>query len=643
MIFLKFILLLVYLVALLAVYRIVDYIACSEAAGVATLVDPLALTLQELRWILHARGITYHHAIEKKDLRELVQATGIVSNEEVSAAKDMDSDSSTKTVYFTNAEDFDEAIDKSEDVWLVQIVAESSEPIMQDSEWKKLKKRAFAAGIHTGKITCKDNRICHSRSFFSPQLLLSYHYQKDSKGIHQKYYITKPADCNHVFHWISNALQSTVEEVPNLLSLKRSWLSTHTKRSYPVQIVYVSRLSQVPVNFAVLKIKFKDSVRFGKMITTNDMKDLQTFTNHDSLPESFMYVITSEGLSVYGDSKLKGNLMHFNDLHLFVRFLNFDINLLFTWSIYICNLLATLSFFTGNSNLLTRLVAFVKSFVTYNAVVLCVWLFLSSYNVKSFSPFTNYLLANIRAMVTTDYAGILRTDLIKLLQAPYLVAAGFVLFYTLALFVMRKLGIVDNEPEAETLADILLLNNNHSPSDNDISQRWVERLATPGLWLQPLVPCDYIEDLPVWGYSGKCILNSDDSEGDEHAICTGRRASPSPSRLWPRSCSPVPRGRPCFMETTRQSSLRLRRGILRSLKSCFRGRSPKVKQTPGPPSGMREESCCSICLENYTQQSLVCGLPCHHVFHHECILSWLHGDRHCCPICRWPSYQAKYS
>ena len=52
----------------------------SDAAGVAQLVDPIDLSLKQLRWLLHARGISYYGAIEKKDLSDIVSASGSVTN-----------------------------------------------------------------------------------------------------------------------------------------------------------------------------------------------------------------------------------------------------------------------------------------------------------------------------------------------------------------------------------------------------------------------------------------------------------------------------------------------------------------------------------------------------------------------------------
>lgn len=59
------------------------------------------------------------------------------------------------------------------------------------------------------------------------------------------------------------------------------------------------------------------------------------------------------------------------------------------------------------------------------------------------------------------------------------------------------------------------------------------------------------------------------------------------------------------------------------------------------PEGYLACSQCVICLEEYNTGVTLCGLPCSHVFHHSCILTWLKRDHHFCPVCRWPSFRPR--
>lgn len=61
-------------------------------------------------------------------------------------------------------------------------------------------------------------------------------------------------------------------------------------------------------------------------------------------------------------------------------------------------------------------------------------------------------------------------------------------------------------------------------------------------------------------------------------------------------------------------------------------------QGHGFPQGYLESHQCVICLDEYVTNTMLCGLPCGHVFHESCIISWLNLDKHFCPMCRWPSF-----
>jgi len=43
---------------------------------------------------------------------------------------------------------------------------------------------------------------------------------------------------------------------------------------------------------------------------------------------------------------------------------------------------------------------------------------------------------------------------------------------------------------------------------------------------------------------------------------------------------------------------------------------------------------CTICRENFEQDSIVTKLPCKHIFHKDCIGEWLKNYHHKCPVCR---------
>jgi hypothetical protein len=53
--------------------------------------------------------------------------------------------------------------------------------------------------------------------------------------------------------------------------------------------------------------------------------------------------------------------------------------------------------------------------------------------------------------------------------------------------------------------------------------------------------------------------------------------------------------------------------------------------------GEGEEEECSICLENFHQDELVCDIPCKHLFHEQCLAKWFEKTAisvFICPLCK---------
>ena len=431
-----------------------------------------------------------------------------------------------------------------------------------------------------------------------------------------------------------------MDEVKDFSKFGSYWL--HAKSQHSIRLVYVSKMSRAPLLFALLSAKFRNRYMFSKYTLkgNSDVADFRKLLNLDfELPKTFVCLISDRKVYFYANDTgtSRGNFLHFNNLFLFLQIFSPDVNLLFTGSIYLCNFLASLSFFMSSGRIFSRCMNTLKSFFMYNAVLIFSWLLLSSSKPKPFLQLLDLGLEYLHSFSTTKTASDLRQCFLFFFSKRYLVCSGFLLFFFSVVITLRKLNIIQLYDDTDSLADMLLLNENRSNGYNDISRRWVERLATPALWLQPLVSNEYIENLPVWKYTGECFQNS----GDSDSSAGTRTSSVSPDRKWTsHQWRKERRGRSCFF-SRESTSKRLKKGFLWGLKSCFRGRSPRFNRLAGPPKEMKVEPSCSVCLENYRSQSSLCGLPCGHVFHHECILQWLHSDKHCCPVCRWPAYQAK--
>lgn len=49
---------------------------------------------------------------------------------------------------------------------------------------------------------------------------------------------------------------------------------------------------------------------------------------------------------------------------------------------------------------------------------------------------------------------------------------------------------------------------------------------------------------------------------------------------------------------------------------------------------VKEEVQCSVCLDVFEKDSKVTVLPCHHIFHSDCIMKWLDSYSNDCPVCK---------
>ncbi|XP_032788903.2 E3 ubiquitin-protein ligase RNF103 isoform X2 [Daphnia magna] len=145
--------------------------------------------------------------------------------------------------------------------------------------------------------------------------------------------------------------------------------------------------------------------------------------------------------------------------------------------------------------------------------------------------------------------------------------------------------------------------------DENVEQL-IERLALPNLWLTPTVPTDYLNYLPVWRFD--CWSQTpEDPVGTESQTFTSAMSS--------NYSESIPVDNRCSL-------------------------SNFLWNDNQPPPNMKwiSSADCAICLDRYRFTVDVCGLPCGHQFHHNCIMVWLQRDNHHCPICRWPAYQNKY-
>ncbi|PNF21993.1 hypothetical protein B7P43_G17696 [Cryptotermes secundus] len=631
-------LLIIYLVLVFVISRILDLVLWYQHGISSTqIVDPLLLSVRQLKQLLENRGVSYTGYVEKKELAELVEASAIVVQSEVEELGHVhggtEADKSARErlpappppSHFTGGPHFYEEVEDTKDsVWLVQVVPTGGphvEPLLDDYSWRIVCNQVAPFAIRTGVFDCRlDRRLCSSKGWHHPLLLLAL-----PKG-------TRP----------------------------------------------------------------KDRVM------------LKTFTS--TRPQVTLRL----------------------------------------WWKHVARCLWTA--------------------VSYNFWLFSVWLLiLATYRFSLVSFLGEKGLIIARYVSLTEIGSLLRADWQILTQHPYILFFTFFVYGLMATWLLQQ--HCHNQAETERDSDhpwwevlpmdsywinclfrpMVTLTRPLPPSELELEEgieMLIERLAVPNLWLQPVIPNEYIKDLPVWKFRGWDTL-SQKSDGkrinkteDSPEVVERMMDGEDPYELLCQSCEVHRCGytservkyrhlefSPNSQKSSGNSSTQLhQRNVDQTHQNCcscsksFTNVSTEVcsasdrcqtydrrnsqhrhansdpenvqsrilcslctnrptltdrlssdvtvsdsetsvstkwdlgnkedslsysedsgDETNYPPVGMLPSTECAVCLESYEWGALLCGLPCGHNYHQCCIMVWLGRDNHHCPVCRWPAYKSKHS
>ncbi|XP_027804636.2 E3 ubiquitin-protein ligase RNF103 isoform X1 [Marmota flaviventris] len=653
---LKLFFLLLYFLVLFVLARFFEAIVWYETGIFATqLVDPVALSFRKLKTILECRGLGYSGLPEKKDVRELVEKSGdLMEGELYSALKEEEASESVSSTNFSGEMHFYELVEDTKDgIWLVQVIANDRSPLVGKIHWEKMVKKVSRFGIRTGTFNCSsDPRYCRRRGWVRSTLIMSVPQTSTSKGkVMLKEYSGHKIEVEHIFKWITAHAASRIKTIYNADHLKEEW---NKSDQYWVKIYLFANLDQPPAFFSALSIKFTGRVEFIFVNVENwDNKSYITDIGVYNMPS---YILrTPEGIYRYGNHT--GEFISLQAMDSFLRSLQPEVNDLFVLSLVLVNLMAWMDLFITQGATIKRFVVLISTLGTYNSLLIISWLpVLGFLQLPYLDSFYEYSLKLLRYSNTTTLASWVRADWIFYSSHPALFL-GTYLGHGLLIDYFEKKRRRSNADEVnannlEWLSSLWdwytsclfhpIASLQHFPVDSDWDEDpdlFLERLAFPDLWLHPLIPTDYIKSLPMWRFT--CLgarseedlsEGSQDTENDSDGEGTD---SGSPEQGTLEGAQSNHPGGACAG----------------ACEAC--GTSPR---TPGAedsqpedaqpdwgawPAAVLRSTECVVCLENFERGCLLAGLPCGHAFHQGCILMWLAGGRHCCPVCRWPSYKKK--
>lgn len=588
-----------------------------KAGCLATqLLNPFALSVRKLKAILEQRGVSYTGLVEKKELAELVEACGAVTEAETCSVVTEDNEEGDE-VQFTGASHFFEEVeDTKAGTWLVDVIPRGHTSLLRRKQWLSLKRKIARFGIRIGTFNCKnDPRLCVKYGWHEPSLVVSMPQGNQPKGnVILQTYASKPS-VELVFRWINSKLSSKITTFDSVDEFTNTFKAS--LKENPVYVVLFSTLPEPPLYLGSLSVHFTGRIRFGHVQMHDWTVKRHVFKKYDIDHFPSLLIFTPEGNLTYGHRK--GEWIKYRPLELFLRTIHPEVNDVFVTVLLVVNMSCFMGLFLMKyGGILTRMIHFAWLLIFYNTslIILCLPV-VTLFQLPFMSPVLDLALKYCRYAMTSDAAAVMRNYVCLGLQHRGLVFGGYVIYGVLIQWIRGRIngyfGLEDENENVTSITewfsqDLHYLTNvvqtfpslgqprvDYSASGlEDGFELLVRRLAVPELWLRPIIPTEYINSLPVWKFCCSQVNQCCDTK-QEH--CTKKHKNHS-----------------CCQD------------------------SPK-------PAGMLVAHECAICLEDFKNGCLLLGLPCGHCYHQKCIKVWLCGGhtsgRYCCPVCRWPAYKRK--
>ncbi|XP_028271695.1 E3 ubiquitin-protein ligase RNF103 isoform X2 [Parambassis ranga] len=656
---LKLFFLLLYFIVLFMLARIFETVVWYETGMFATqLVDPVTLSYKKLKTILECRGLGYSGLAEKNDVSELVEKSGELTQGELYSAikKEKEQTVAGDSIHFSGELHFYELVEDTKDgIWLVQVIANDRDALLSQSSWGKMVQKVSQFGIRTGTFNCSnDYRSCIKRGWLRSTLIMSVPQTSSSKGkVMLKEYNGHTMETEHIFRWMTSHVAHRIKTLSHSEQLMKEW---SFDPAHPVKMFLFAHLSQPPAFFSSLSVKFTGRIEFIFV-------DVRHWNNHSSLSEigvkqSPAYILNMpEGVYHYGNST--GEFLSLAAMDTFLRSVQPEVNDLFVLSLVLINLLAWMDLFITQGATVKRFVVLIRTLGTYNSILLVSWLpVLALLQLPYLDTFYGYSLKLLRYADTTTLASLVRADWTFYSSHPALFLSTYLAHGLLVDYFEKKRRCGARSQEDSTtnlewlaslwdwytsyllhpIASLQQFPSDHSDWEDD-PNFLLEHLAFPDLWLRPLVNMDYIKALPTWRlravgqHRGEVSEDTDSSNSDTESREQRDSSHAHPPHSHQRSLY-------SHNSSTQASSY----SNIGSRSQCMEDGCSTPHQHCDCsvwPCDMLECSECVVCLENFVSEELLMGLPCGHAFHQQCIVVWLAAGRHCCPVCRWPSYKNK--
>lgn len=535
---------------------------------------PSNMGAKELKKILDQRGIPYERLIEKREFRQMIQASGQVSYEEINelsaeddsigvesstsgSSSQMTASSLPTTTQITSGGHFYEMVEDTKDsAWLILVLPfissiASAFTHSSSSDWWTIANKVSKFGIRVAVFECKnDVSFCDHRGWKSPRLILALpknHEKAKSDVILKQYLLSYTVSPRSIIRWIHSELASRVTIIESLSSLKNDWLEKTTSNvknnngemngentgKSITNVIWFSTLEKAPLSLSGLAIKFNGRANIYMIrVDSKSISKLQTILPGVNI--SSMVVTLANG-SYY----ICHSCTTFSQMNLILKTLLPDMNDVFSLSLYLVNISVLIHFFWLKCSKFWRHITFwLMEIVKVNCLLFLTWLaILALCRFPSFKSLVDYLNLVTQLLASYISGETWRQDFSSFTKLPFIVTT----LVTCGCFFgwLRRNKLPSNStysaydddqlfrdwaPLESTILSYILFRPMNSVSGarsnlpstvtfEEGMELLIERLAVPNLWLQAdLVSNEYIKDLPLWLHPG--TSTSDESDSD---------------------------------------------------------------------------------------------------------------------------------
>lgn len=615
--FLVFALYFVFVLLFIWVLDITSVICLGEYAN--RLLDPIKLSVSQLRQILDERGIVYENVVEKSELADIVQRSGGWTVASSPPAKD--GDQPTEPIELSSSDQFQQDVVESNQVWVVEIIPESDHPIFREDKRMTIVKRLSRIGIMIGTVRCaKHRRLCIERKWRQPELLLSLPRNINGYSIHDgKMQRVGPATVLSLFGdsytlSLKSVLgfinrKTTIQHVESL-SEYENWRYNEEGR---VKVLMLSDGKQAPLYFKILALQQGNKMDFAFTGHIKDRQDwMYRFIRHQnkSHVKDTVVLFTKEGEVRYGDHP--ADILTYRGLELYLSFLQPDIKQLIILSMILITQYVVIELVMAKQGItIYGILTTLQNIFLLNVIIVIFWVHISAVvQWTALRPVSEFVLSSGHYLAQTNFISWLRWLLIQLPNYWHVFAISYslysVLVYMASRLFWKQIKSVSEEVSEQFVPEPTVQSqvNDGDPFDN-LQEPMFRVTINNWLYQQHFHPFS-------------------NQRGSASDIVVDQQLH----ALLEELATALPHVLDSSDEETRPTE------YIKRLPTWKYSLSAQSKLRPAYVLKCKN---CVICLADFRRGDYLCALPCGHTFHKACVVPWLETRSELCPVCRQPA------